>query len=551
MVFGEVMIGIICQETQRPFVKEFFELFKTPWEFFTASGTYDVVLITGPTPVVPDARLVVVFGARQYSWDVDRVIGMPAGRGGIQVDHQGQRFPVYGSSARLEQPSAPLATLAGRPGVVSADYQDGPRRVIRVGYDLFEEVRFLLSEGQPAEHAATPTLDIHIDLLRGWILGTGLPLVEIPPLPRAYDFAVCLTHDVDFINLRDHMKDRSLFGFIGRALLPRNLRNAQSRLAWSRLWKNWKAVLSLPAVYLRLCRDTWFDFDRYAEIERGLDPTYFFLPRKGHPGDPAPETAPSLRAARYRVEEHAALISGLKRSGAEIAIHGIDAWHSAQRARAERKIIGSVAAQEPAGVRMHWLYFSSSSPRHLEEGGFSYDSTLGFNEAVGFRSGTTQVFRLPGTARLLELPLNIMDTALFYPGRMGLSERDALTSCTDLIDTMRRYGGVLTINWHTRSLNPERNWDGFYMELLGALKAHRVWFTNAGNVVDWFRKRRTIRFEAVSVSPDRVKVTCAATGDGGRLPEGYTLRVHRPGTGGTSHTVTDVPLSGREPAVAL
>jgi hypothetical protein len=548
------MIGIICHEQQRPFVREFYELFKTPWEFFTATGRYDVVVITAPTPVLPDARLVVVFGACQYSWDVDRVVAMPTGRGSIQVDHRGQQFPLYGEAARLERPSAPLATVAGGHDGIIAEYRDGTRRVIRVGYDLFEEVRVLLSEGQPAQYAAIPTLDIHIDLLRSWIVTTGLALVEIPPRPRACDFAVCLTHDVDFINLRDQMSDRSILGFIARALLPRNLRNAHGQLAWSRLWKNWKAVLSLPAVYLRLCRDTWFDMDRYAEIERGLEPTYFFLPRKNYPGAPAPDAppaargAPGLRAAHYNVERHASLIADLKGEGAEIGIHGIDAWHSAQQARTERTIIGSVAAEEPAGVRMHWLYFSPSSPQHLERAGFSYDSTLGFNEAVGFRSGTTQVFGLPGTTRLLELPLNVMDTALFYRGRMGLSERGALASCGGLIDTMKKYGGALTINWHTRSLNPERNWDSFYLELLSRLKAHRVWFANARTVVEWFRGRRAIRFEDVSGSSALAKVACPATGDG--LAEGYTLRVYRPGTVG-SHVVSDIPLSGQEITVAF
>jgi len=257
-----------------------------------------------------------------------------------------------------------------------------------------------------------------------------------------------------------------------------------------------------------------------------------------------------LRAARYNVGEHASLLADLKNGGAEIAIHGIDAWHSAQHARTERTIIGSVAAEEPAGVRMHWLYFSPSSPQHLERAGFSYDSTLGFNEAVGFRSGTTQVFRLPGTAGLLELPLNIMDSALFYRGRMGLSERDALTACGDLIDTMKKYGGALTINWHTRSLNPERNWDSFYLELLSLLKAHRVWFANARTVVEWFRGRRAICFEEVSGSSARVKVACPATGESGSFAEGYTLRFYRPGTAG-SHTVSDIPLSGQEITVTF
>jgi hypothetical protein len=550
------MIGIICQEAQRPVVQEFFELFKTPWEFFRATGSYDVVLITAPTPVIPEARLVVAFGACVYPWDVDRVVEMPAEERGIPVDHRGHRFPVYGRAAQLDAASSPLATVAGGAGVVIAEYRDGARRVIRAGYDLFEEVRHLLREGQPAQHATIPTLDVHIDLLRGWILRAELPLLEIPNRPRACDFAVCLTHDVDFINMRDHMNDRSVLGFVARALLPRNLRNARSQFVWSRLWKNWAAVLSLPAVYLRLCRDIWFDFDRYAEIERGLEPTYFFLPRKDHPGEAAPGAqplsgaVPALRAGRYEVGEHAALLADLKNGGAEIAIHGIDAWHSAQRAKAERTIIGTAAAVDPAGVRMHWLYFSASSPQHLEEAGFSYDSTLGFNDAVGFRSGTTQVFRLPGATGLLELPLNIMDTALFYPARMGLSEEEALRSCRGLIDTMKKYGGALTINWHTRSLNPERNWDSFYLELLSWLKTHRVWFANARTVVEWFRGRRAIRFEDVSGSSARVKAACPATGERGGRAEGYTLRLYRPGTAG-SHSVSDIPLSGEEITVTF
>jgi hypothetical protein len=548
------MIGIICQEAQRPFVTEFFELFKTPWEFFEATGAYDVVLITAPTPVIPEARLVVAFGSCRYPWDVDRAVEISAEGRSIHVDHRGYRFPVYGRTARLEAASSPLATIAGGAGVVIAEYRDGARRVVRVGYDLFEEIRLLLCHGQPAQHATVPTLDVHIDLLRDWILRAELPLLEIPNRPRACDFAVCLTHDVDFINMRDHMNDRSVLGFVARALLPRNLRNAHSQFVWSRLWKNWAAVLSLPAVYLRLCRDIWFDIDRFAEIERGLEPTYFFLPRKDHPGDAAPGArtlsgaAPALRAARYSVGEHASLLADLKNGGAEIAIHGIDAWHSAQQARAERTIIGTAAAAAPAGVRMHWLYFSPSSPQHLEAAGFAYDSTLGFNDAVGFKSGTTQVFRLPGTTGLLELPLNIMDTALFYPARMGLSEEEALRSCRGLIDTMKKYGGALTINWHTRSLNPERNWDSFYLELLSLLKAHRVWFANARTVVEWFRGRRAIRFEDVSGSSALAKVACPATGDG--LAEGYTLRVYRPGTVG-SHVVSDIPLSGQEITVAF
>ena len=116
----------------------------------------------------------------------------------------------------------------------------------------------------------------------------------------------------------------------------------------------------------------------------------------------------------------------------------------------------SLTAQPTAGVRMHWLYFDADSPRQLEAAGFDYDSTWGYNDAVGYRAGTSQVFRLAGT-KLMELPLSIMDSALFYPRRMGLTDREAMQLCRRIVANARRFGGTVVINWHDRSLAPERS----------------------------------------------------------------------------------------------
>ncbi len=70
---------------------------------------------------------------------------------------------------------------------------------------------------------------------------------------------------------------------------------------------------------------------------------------------------------------------------------------------------------------MHWLYYDQNSPKKLEEAGATYDSTCGYNDAVGYRAGTTQVHKPLSATHLLELPLHVMDTALFYPSRMELS----------------------------------------------------------------------------------------------------------------------------------
>ena len=57
-----------------------------------------------------------------------------------------------------------------------------------------------------------------------------------------------------------------------------------------------------------------------------------------------------------------------------------------------------------------------------------------------------------------------MDTALFYPSYMNLSDEQARAAMLPLIENATRFGGVLTINWHDRSLGPERLWGDAYAE---------------------------------------------------------------------------------------
>jgi hypothetical protein len=184
------------------------------------------------------------------------------------------------------------------------------------------------------------------------------------------------------------------------------------------------------------------------------------------------------------------------------------------------------------GIRMHWLYFDESSPRQLEAAGFSYDSTFGYTQTVGFRAGTAQVYRPPGVRRLLELPLHIMDTALFYPSYLHASPAKAQELIQSLITQVERLGGVLVTNWHDRSLAPERLWGDTFGWLLGTLTKRQAWFPTAARAVAWFRKRRETVIHSVVWDKAGVQVKASA-GRGSRLP-GLRLRVHRPA----------VPISG-------
>jgi len=89
----------------------------------------------------------------------------------------------------------------------------------------------------------------------------------------------------------------------------------------------------------------------------------------------------------------------------------------------------------------------------------------------------------------------VMDTALFYPSHLHLSEEQAMTRMNGMVDDMRQFGGALVINWHDRSIAPERLWDDFYVQLVAKVDAAGAWFCTVSQAAAWFRRRREVSFE--------------------------------------------------------
>jgi hypothetical protein len=226
-------------------------------------------------------------------------------------------------------------------------------------------------------------------------------------------------------------------------------------------------------------------------------------------------------------------------------LHGIDAWHSVERGRVESQRIAAASRGTEMGIRMHWLLRDENTYRVLDESGFAYDSTDGYNETIGYRAGTLQVFRPLGTRRLLELPMHIQDGALFYSNRLDLSEGDAWKLCERMVDEAKKHGGVLTLLWHDRSHGPERFWGDFYARLVGQLRSMNVWFGSAGQVVEWFRGRRDVTFERAGTFSGQIRIQLRPEEKNVSPP--LTVRVHCPARNGKLSRTVDVPWNGGKP----
>ena len=96
------MIGVVASEADRSAVFEFFELFKTPWEFHRPGVHYEVLLCSNGTVPENSARLLLLYSSQRQPVEKYRSIKTSCASGKNFVLFRGERIPIYGSCLLLE-----------------------------------------------------------------------------------------------------------------------------------------------------------------------------------------------------------------------------------------------------------------------------------------------------------------------------------------------------------------------------------------------------------------------------------------------------------------
>jgi hypothetical protein len=246
------------------------------------------------------------------------------------------------------------------------------------------------------------------------------------PLPRR--FCVKLSHDIDLVGLPPSL--RSTAGHI----FPRRLPGAFVRDILS------LAGLALPA-YLEAVV-------RLARISKaaGFDSAFYWKasPRTACDSGYAPED-PRVRA----------VIDALGADGFEMGVHpAYSTFDSLPRLQEEVKRLRALLGEGPLGGRQHFLRWRPQTWKAWEAAGLSYDSSVGFADAVGFRAGTAVPYHPwliedDRESALLEIPLVVMDcTPTEY---LKLGRAATLSRVRSLIARCEAVGGVFTLLWHNSS----------------------------------------------------------------------------------------------------
>ena len=304
-----------------------------------------------------------------------------------------------------------------------------------------------------------------------------------PPRWLGARFAVALTHDVD---VPWRWTRRGALGAAARAKRAVVAGRPRAAIAEAR------ALAGLPLDKLR-GRDPNWTFARIAEIEEAADgrSTHFVMAGHAHAADGPSATAYERLRPR--------LVSTLLESGAEIGLHAsYTAADDASRLAAERERLAGLAGPL-AGQRYHYLRVDPH--RNLEplaRIGFTYDSSLGFPDAPGFRAGIAHPFRPWDALRerpldLVEIPLALMDATLGEERYLGLSASKAEGRALGLLDWAAEHGGGFAILWHNEWFDEVAypGWGALYERLLHAVRERGGVCVAAGELAEeaaaWLR----------------------------------------------------------------
>jgi hypothetical protein len=284
------------------------------------------------------------------------------------------------------------------------------------------------------------------------------------------EYSLVLTHDVDDFSLREiPVSSRTFWGFAYRNITMNFRRYRRGDLDMQNYLKSLGWACATPLVKAGIVCDPWLSsFRDMIEIERsyGVRSTLFFISIPRDPGhNPDGTNAPSKRSGYYRLEDWKQHLLKLHSDGWELGVHGIDCHVSVESARRELYAFSQVLGINSPGLRMHWLYSTDSLRENAKKAGFAYDSTLGWNDRIGFPEGRLQPF-IDRETGLPILPLNIQDAALLGEWRQGLNGSEAWQKVSILMDEAKKIRGVLTILWHSTSYGPPRFWSDIYVRIL-------------------------------------------------------------------------------------
>ena len=323
-------------------------------------------------------------------------------------------------------------------------------------------------------------IDIYVDVLRRELAKccerANVAEWPEPEWPDGSQYAVVLSHDVDFIpaNQLDIIKQ-------GVKTLGRHLVRERSPVEAIR------AGLGLSKAIL-LGRDPYGCLPEMIAMEQslGVRASYQVAVGHRHPLD-----------VNYQIENDRTrdYLRVITENDFELCLHG--SYRSTENPEwyAQEVELLSERLGRPLGSRQHFLSFDYDALFDIQErSGIQFDMSMGFPDRIGPRAGFSFPyfpwnFEQDRPYNVLEISLFLMDVTL--RSYMGLRSEDAWAEVSQSLDALRQKRGGVSVVWHPIVFGNARDpgYGELFWRLVNHVKSTDGVATDGRTINDFWRRR--------------------------------------------------------------
>ncbi|OQX52272.1 MAG: hypothetical protein B5M53_09045 [Candidatus Cloacimonas sp. 4484_209] len=320
-------------------------------------------------------------------------------------------------------------------------------------------------------------------------------LLQEPLWPDKKDFAVILSHDVDHVGL---CNPRIALNFL------RNCIEAK----FSRRQRFEALVRAIEQFSFWIKGSAAWNLERWIDLEDKYNfrSTFYFaaLDKLGLVSENNKTSLEPLYTlkdkvcVKGKVITIAELIRFLDKEGWEIGLHGsLRSYNNRRVLQKERNNLSNILGKDIIGIRQHYLKFEVPITWLIQEKcGFKYDTTLGYNERIGYRAGMTFPYLTYDLSQnrklnLIEFPLTIQDVVLFQKEPTSIEK--SIKRCIMIIEKIKKLNGLAVLLWHPGGVvyeKEESKYFNVYQSILEYLNTQNGYIATAKEILNWWKKRK-------------------------------------------------------------
>lgn len=332
-----------------------------------------------------------------------------------------------------------------------------------------------------------PLINIYVNFFKEMIQNK-LGIEGIPLWPNNKKACIGLSHDVD---IPDKYSIIKYFNFI--RYHPRKL------IKFIPYYKN---ICAMIRNYVKdKERNSYWLFNEIIDSEKkyGFKSTFFFASVNSY------EKWGNQKDVSYTISNpnFKEIFKVIKNNDFDIGLHAsYNAYKKLDNFKYEKIKLEKISNTKVKGLRHHYWHLGKNPSNTLTFhglAGFEYDSSLAFNEEIGFRRNIALPYYpydlIVGKKNsCMQLPVFCMDGSLFGPNHNDVESSRKLESYVKII---KKTGGIGVIDWHVRTSFPKNEtfyqWGKLYLSFLEYLFSDPdIWVTSLVEINNWLREREDI-----------------------------------------------------------